>query len=412
VPPGRTASSKPLTKGDELEARVAQLWFWEGQYARRGVDLRRQYHPEPLVVTDLDLLAYDFSPMLERSKTIGEVKTGTGKNSPKPLDRIVWLRGLRELVGASHAELTTTTRPSPRARELARGLGVRAQSLEDIERREAAAGIAEVANLGSQGLYAFSEESWVHSHCSSDRDLERAYWFLRSEVWFLDEVTAAKRIIGLYRQLSGRWTPEVVDDDARALRWLFAEAVSAFTLNTVTVAADALVDDDKLFSARIGERLSAGLASADAMRRISADVDKFIGGILVAAKASTDLRAQAIGALHPQPPEWTEQFLDLVRRVATSRGAARSLPRHVDLLIFERLTRRRNVPAVAVARIGLNESESGRLIRLIAAFLRSQAAYVAVVDRALTSPIEAVGTLEEQPRPDDGNDGQGTLLTT
>jgi hypothetical protein len=409
VQPGRTVLSDAITKGDEMEARVAQLWFWEGQYARRGVDLRRQFYPEPLVVTDLDLLAYDFSPMLERSKTIGEVKTGTGRNAPKPLDRIVWLRGLRALVGADHAELTTSTRPSPRARELARGLGVRAQSEQDIERRETAAGVAEVANLGSHGPQAFRDEKWVHTHCSRDRDLERAYWFLRSEVWFLDEVTAAKRIIGLYHQLGARWTPEVDDDDARALRWLFAEAVSAFTLNTVAVAADALVDDDKLFSARVGERLSAGVVSADAMRRISADVDKFIGGVLVAAKASADVRAQAIGALHPQPPEWTEQFLDLTRRVAMSRGAARNLPRQVDLLVFERLTRRRHVPAVAVARIGLDNAESGRLIRLIGAFLRSQAANVAVVDKALTTPIEAIATTVEQPRPD-GSDGQGTLL--
>ncbi|MFV1992163.1 MAG: DNA-binding response regulator, partial [Acidimicrobiales bacterium] len=70
---------------------MAQLWFWEGHYARRGIDLRRHYHPEPLIVTDLDLLAYDFSSMLRRSKTIGEVKSGKSKNAPKPLDRIIWL---------------------------------------------------------------------------------------------------------------------------------------------------------------------------------------------------------------------------------------------------------------------------------------------------------------------------------
>jgi len=41
LPPAKTESSEKLTKGDEMEARVAQLWFWEGYYARRGVDLRR-----------------------------------------------------------------------------------------------------------------------------------------------------------------------------------------------------------------------------------------------------------------------------------------------------------------------------------------------------------------------------------
>lgn len=409
MPPGKTRSSDVLSKGDQLEARVAQLWFWEGFYSRRGIDLRHHYHPEPLVVTDLDLLAYEFSPMLHRSKTIGEVKSGTGRNAAKPLDRIIWLRGLCELVGADHAELISSNAPSPRARDLARGLGVRAQSERDVERREHAVGIDEVANLGSHGTQAFNDLKAVHAHCSTNKDLERAFWFLRSEVWFLDEVTAAKRLVGLYQQLSARWTPEVDDEDARALRWLFAEAVSVFTLNVVAVAAGALTDDEALFSARVGERLSAGVVSADAMRRISADVDKYVGGVLVAANAPAAIRAEAIGALHPQPPGWAEQFLDLTRRIAAVPAVARDLPRKVDLLVFERVTRRRHVPAKAIQRIGLDDAESGRLIRLVAAFLRSQAANIAVVDKALTSPIDAPeeGVAEE---PQAEPNGQGRLL--
>ncbi len=387
-----------MSTGDTLEARVAQLWFWEGYYSRRGIDLRHHYHPEPLVVTDLDLLAFDFSPTLRRSKTIGEVKSGTGKNTPKPLDRIIWLRGLRELVGAQHAELTSSNPPSARARDLARALGVRAQSELDIQRRELAAAVADVANLGSHGPLAFNEQKAVHAHCSKNMDLERAFWFLRSEVWFLDETTAAKRLIGLYGQLSARWTPEIDDDDARALRWLFAETISVFTLNVVTVAADALTDDAKLLGARIGERLSAGVASADALRRIAADLDKYIGGVLVAANAPSAIRADAIGAFHPKAPAWTEQFVDLVLRIAAAPATARDLARHVDLLVFERLTRRRNVPADAVRRIGLDNPETGRMIRLIAAFLRSQAASVPVVDKALTTPVD-VPTIRASPDP-------------
>lgn len=410
MPPAKTGSSKPLSKGDQLEARVAQLWFWEGHFARRGIDLRRHYYPEPLVVTDLDLVAYEFSPMLRRSKTIGEVKSGRGKSAPKTLDRIIWLRGLKELVGADFAELTSSNAPSPRARDLARTLGMRAQSEQDIERRELAARITDVANLGSQGPQAFEDQRWVHAHCAKNQDLERAYWFLRSEVWFLDEITAAKRLVGLYRQLSALWVPEIDDDDAQALRWLFAEAVSVFTLNTVAVAAGVLTEDDDLFSARVGEGLSAGVVSANAMRRISADVDKFIGGLLVAANASAAIRAEAIGALHPQPPDWTEQFLDLIRRIASTPAIARDLPRQIDLLVFERLTRRRHVPDRAVRRMCLDNADTGRMIRLIAAFLRSQAGNVAIVDKALTTPISAPPDDTTQEESQTGPDGQGILL--
>lgn len=388
MPPAKTKSSEPLSKGDELEIRVAQLWFWEGYYARRGINLRHHYHPEPLVVTDLDLIAYEFSPMLQWSRTIGESKSGTGRSAAKPLDRIIWLRGLRELVGAAAAELTSANSPSARARDLARSLGVRAQSEQDVDRRERRIDVAAVEDVGAHGRQAFVDVKWVHSHCAKDRDLERAYWFLRSEVWFLDELTAAKRLIGLYRQLSNRWVAEIDDADARALRWLLAEAVSVFTLNSVAVCSSVLIEDDALFAARIGERLSAGVASADAMRRISADVDKYIAGLLVAANAPPAVRADAIGALHPRPPDWAEQYIDLLRRLAALPTTARELPRRVDVLVFERLVRRRHIAEHVVRRVGLDDPDTGRLIRLIAAFLRSQAGNVAVVDKALTASTE------------------------
>ena len=216
MPHAKTQSSRPLNKGDEMEMRVARLWFWEGYYSRSGVNLKRHYHPEPLLVTDLDLLAYDFGPSLQMRRTIGEIKSGTGRSAPKPLDRIVWLRGLKELVGVDHAELVSSNPPSPRARSLARSIGVSAQSQADLERREQLADIAGVEDAGSHGTRAFLERVWVHKHCSSSQDLERAFWFLRSDVWFYDDITACKRLIGLYRQLGGMWTPDIEDEDSRS----------------------------------------------------------------------------------------------------------------------------------------------------------------------------------------------------
>src|SRR5690348_16443834 len=134
--PGRSVRSRAPDAGEVLEARVAQLWFWEGFYSRSGVDLTRHFHPEPLQVTDLDLLAFDLNPQLFPRKYIGEVKSGTGKNAPKPLDRLIWLRGLREVVDAESGELTIAAAPSDRVREVARSLGLVAQSVHDFERRE------------------------------------------------------------------------------------------------------------------------------------------------------------------------------------------------------------------------------------------------------------------------------------
>lgn len=401
MPRAKTRSSKPLSKGNEMEMRVARLWFWEGYFSRCGINLKHHYHPEPLVVTDLDLLAYDFGPCLQTRRTISEVKTGRGRSAPKTLDRIIWLRGLKEIVGVDHAELVSSINPSPRARDLARSIGVSAQSLADIEHREQLADIPGVEDTGSHGTKAYLERKWVRKHCSCNQDLGRAFWFLRSEVWFHDDITACKRLIGLFKQLAAMWIPEVKDDDSRALRWLLAETVSVFTLNVVAVAAEAIRAAPDLLAAELGDRLSAGLAPADVMRRIAADVDKYIGGVLTAAKAPAVLVADAMGAMQPEPPQWTEQFIDLVSRIAAEREKARLLPRQADLLVHERVVRKRHVGRVPYDRAALADPETGRLIRLVAAFLRSQSAHVEVIDRALTSPIRAAGqaTDTEQDKP-------------
>jgi hypothetical protein len=151
------------------------------------------------------------------------------------------------------------------------------------------------------------------------------------------------------------------------------------------------------------------------MRRIAADVDKFVGGLLSATNASAAVRAEAIGAMHPTPPEWTEPYVDLLKRLAAARQAARHLPRQVDVLVHERVVWRRNVKPETIRRLGLEDPQAGRLIRLVAAFLRSQSAHVDIVDRALTAAIPAVADRPEavsaEPSAEsEREDGQPTLL--
>lgn len=387
----KTQSSKPLNKGDEMEMRVARLWFWEGYFSRCKINLQRYYHPEPLLVTDLDLMAYDFEPSLQVKRTIGEVKAGTGRSAQKPLDRIIWLRGLKEIVRAEHAELVSSIIPSPRTRKLARSIGVSAQSQADIERREQLASVIDVEDAGAHGTRAFLEREWVHKHCKSNPDLERAFWFLRSEVWFHDEITACKRLINLYGKLGKVWTAEIEDEDSRAFRWLFAETVSVFTLNAVAVAFEAIRVEPELLAAELGEQLSAGLASADVMRRIADDVDKYVIGLLAAANAPANVTVEATGALHPEPPVWTRQFIEFISRLAANRENARLLPRQIDLIAYERIVWQREVNLIPYNRLSLTDPEAGRLVRLVAAFLRSQITHVEIVDRALSTPLKAAG---------------------
>ena len=59
---------------------------------------------------------------------------------------------------------------------------------------------------------------------------------------------------------------------------------------------------------------------------------------------------------------------------------------------------------IPYGRLALSDSETGRLMRLVAAFLRSQAAHIEVVDRALTTKIRAAGHTEPAEESNDDSD--------
>jgi len=200
------------------------------------------------------------------------------------------------------------------------------------------------------------------------------------------------------------WTPDIEDDDSRALRWLLAETVSVFVLNAVAAASEVIRVAPDLLATEVGDRLSAGLAPADVMRRIALDVDKFVGGVLAAAKAPASLSAEAMGALHPAAPAWTEQFLELLSRIAAMPQEARRLPRQADLLTYERIVWRREILPIPYGRLSLSDSDTGRLTRLIAAFLRSQAEDIEVVDRALTTKVRPAGHVDPPEASNDDSD--------
>ncbi|MDX3075763.1 hypothetical protein [Streptomyces sp. MI02-7b] len=368
-----------------MEARVSQLWFWEGFYSRHGVNLQRHYQ-EPLTITDLDLFAFDFNPQLGMTKYIGEVKSGTGKAAPKPLDRIIWLRGIRELVGADSAELTIATGVNDRIRALGQSLDVSAQNVADFERREADA-VGSLMDLGSQGVQALVLERQVKAVCRRQPDLERAFWFLRGEVFFLEPFLAIKQLIELLRRIGQLWTPRLQDEEALAVRWLAAEAASLLTLHLVAAAGAALSLSRGDWDALVSERSAEGTVPMHQMRKLSDSIDKFVAGILAAAKVSPEIRTDAIGAFLPEPPDYADSLAEICWRLKSDAPVARALPRQMDLLLFERLVHQRDLSSAAVTRMGLERAGSARMRRLVAAFLRGSDASFDALEDALTDPV-------------------------
>jgi len=384
VPPAET--TRGLDPGIRTEVRVAQAWFWDGYYVRRGVDLQHRFGSEVSNVTDLDVLGYSFEPSLKHHKYIGEVKTGTSNNTPRPLDRALWISGLRQLVDAESGEVTTAFKTSAAVRDACKHLGVTVQHLDDLAAREVRLQIEHFNDLGSQGDTIASLRNEVQVFVKPDPILDRAYWFLRSEVWFLEPFDALKRTLGLVRELGKVWPPESHQKATQAARWLSAEAVSIVTLNLAVIAGEANTMDAQTFRNTATARLASGDLPWHAIRNLSDRLDEFVGKILTSVNAPDDIRASAIGAFLPVPPDYTEPLLELVSRLATEAALTARLPWQLDAVLFERLVRRRELSSDLKRRLGLTENTE-RLARLVAAFLRGQFTLPGPVDKVLTTPL-------------------------
>jgi hypothetical protein len=394
VAPGETTHG--LDDGDRAEIRVAQTWFWDGYYVRRSIDLQHRFGSDVSPVTDLDVLGYSFEPSLKHHKHIGEVKTGKANNTPRPLDRALWMRGLREVVGAERCEVTTAFKVSAAIRDLCSRLGVTVQHLDDLAAREARLLIAQFNDLGSQGETIAVLRKEVQAFVKPDQTLNRAFWFLISEVWFLEPFDALKRTLGLIRELGKVWPPESHHKAMQVARWFYAEAISVVTLNLAVVAGEANSMDILTFKETAAARLASGDVPWYAIRAISDRVDEYVGKLLASVQAPAEVKASAMGAFLPVPPDYTEPLLELVSRLANEAATTARLPWQLDAVLFERLVRRRDLSPELRRRLGLSPNTE-RLTRLVAAFLRGQFALPAPVDKVLTTPL-----IEETIRPTAG----------
>jgi hypothetical protein len=382
----RDATTRGLDPGERAEVRVAQAWFWDGYYVRRGVDLQHRFGSEVATVTDLDLIGYAFDQSCGFRKQIGEVKSGKAASTPKPLDRALWMRGLRELVGAHSCEVTTAFNTSGAARDACRRLGATVQHLDELTTREKRLNVQAVDDVGSQGETVALMRRKIAKYVKTDPFLERAWWFLVSEVWFLEPFDALKRTLGVIRELGKSWPPEAHTEATEAARWFFAEAISVATLQLAVLAGEANTMDGRSFRASAVSRLATGDLPYHGVKKLAERVDVFVGKVLSGLNAPPEVVTSTIGAFAPVPPDYTEPLLELISRLAADAAATAALPRQMDTVVFERLVHRRVVNEKVLARLNCTHGTE-RLVRLVAAFLGGQFALPEPVKKVLTTAL-------------------------
>jgi hypothetical protein len=350
------------TSGELFELRVACVLHAEGAFVRRRVNLDQQVGGR-LQVTDIDVLGFFFDDTLRLRLETGECKTAEGKNAPSAKDRLLWLVGVKRLVGADDAFLATNKGARDADRRFARSLELQLVDARDLERREAILGLTPDANVSVHSVDALALEREAETGTVKDEELRRLFWFVRSELWLGEPVPALKRALGAMRVLGQRWSPELSEPEQRVLRWLVSETIVGFVVALTRLAGESYRAPEEVFAKNLDERLAEGLASYDAMREIAKQADTFLIGVLREAGVDDSRVVGAIGALAPRPPAYAEPLHELIQRLAAEPRLTRELPRLAEAYL---------ALGLHGGGLGDEESDGARLLRLVAAFIQRQ----------------------------------------
>src|SRR5690242_20226446 len=168
------------SSGSALEARVQRLFLAQGLFAERRlwpsatVDRR-------MLATDIDVLVSEYASGFHLTRRHAECKTG----KLALLDRILWLNGVRTLLGADATYLVGRDLDLD-ASEFARGLSVELITFKHLEAWEGSLGIQPDAwpCRSDIDVYETARERW--QELSGEKGADEAWRSLREALAFVE----------------------------------------------------------------------------------------------------------------------------------------------------------------------------------------------------------------------------------
>lgn len=347
------AAKTTLGLGPHLEARVQRLFMCQGAFAERGLFLRAA-RGSAKQVTDVDVVAHDYNLNFHHRRIYAECKGGRNKS---PLDRVVWVRGLKEAIGADHPHLVIDHCDAVTV-QFARSLGVEILQEAGIIALESALKIGSDFWPGRANLaaYAGTEEAlkillsrpakgnvtdWLQGAAEIWRDASAlAFSYGR-----LNSLLGTLQALGANLQLS----PD--GEEVLATDYAVAALLVRLSQYVLFAASDTLAMSPPERESYLAERLTAGNLDLEQSRRLLDGAMRMVRAQLQAQgatpPASWDLNHMLVA------PAYTKPFVTVVERVIADGDQSRLLPLAMELRLFgfsgAEATSGRMVPRVRAA---------------------------------------------------------------
>jgi hypothetical protein len=317
-----------LTLGDELEYRVARLQLFMGYFVRRSCvvhtagDLDR--------ATDLDVLALRYVEPFRRELLITECKSRNGG----PLDRIFWLSGVREFVGAQEAILVRKG-TKWNIKDFARQCGVQVIDLFRVTELEATYGIAkdDWPGVSDRAFYGRELAEWNRT-LSADTKFWELYLTLTSEIHYDEPFPAINYLLAQLRILT-RSLPRTPSNSFH--RYLLSECLSQLAVFVMRVAEQSFDLSPQDRAGFIRKGLTYGsLEPRYADRILNSAYNLARQAVFHYTNRSVDLSKSLFEM--PNPPE-VNDIVNIVEEITKTYPASLNFPQICDLTLTEAFTK-------------------------------------------------------------------------
>jgi hypothetical protein len=336
--PRSDAASTPASDGADLERRVARLEFAEGALARLRVPVFVDAEAGRDILTDLDVLSFDLDNRLRLSRSTLECKSGRGQSGEG--DRLLWLAGLRTLLGVERAVLVRQT-ITRRGRALAGSLGLQILDVPTLAQREAGH-----AWLPDQFAH-IDGPACIAGEARTDVQLRGLGHIPSDLVAFLRHQSL---LAPSHRSLAALAALRSAVEHGGVLPTPTRPILAGHALLTLTLAAlqDAAMLDTvpaTQLQRRIELALTVGSPDDDHVLSVLGRADQVVGRVVDGIHRAyiergadrIDLPAPSLRQLVAAPPGWVARYIDLTQRLRANPDVARQLPQTVELACFDAL---------------------------------------------------------------------------
>ncbi|HUT91171.1 MAG TPA: hypothetical protein VMY37_16840 [Thermoguttaceae bacterium] len=288
------------------------------------------------LVTDLDVVAHDYSVNFDHHQVYAECKGGKHKST---LDRVVWVRGVKELIAADYAHLVLDHCDDVTV-EFARTHRVEILQKTALEALETSFRIPTDFWPGRSNLAAYEEtERQIQRLRSNVATNSLAAWIVRSaEIWresFALALSYARlnSLLRLFDELKEVLeTVTVSETELRLVRYGVSALLVRLSQYVLFAAADTLSMTPTTREKYLAERLTAGNLTLGQSKQILDSAFKLARSQLEAKGVEAPAGWTSDQML--SPPRYAAPFAQVIERVIAEADRSRLLPLTMELRLY------------------------------------------------------------------------------